>query len=39
MGEGAVVKLEIGEDAGFFVGAIGFDEGALIGGIADESAL
>lgn len=39
MRESAVVKGEVGEKTGFFVGTVGFDEGAFVVGEFDESAL
>lgn len=39
MRKGAIVEGEVGEEAGFFVGAVGFYEGAFVVGEVDESAL
>ena len=39
MREGAVIEGEVGEEAGFFVWAVGFDEGAFVVGEVDEAAL
>ena len=37
MREVAVVELEIGEDASFFIRAVGFNVGALVGSIVNET--
>lgn len=39
MGHAAVIEGEVGEDSCFFIGAIGEDEGALVFGVVDETAL
>jgi hypothetical protein len=39
VGEAAVVEGEVGEDAGFFVGAVLLDEGAFVFCLMDSSAL
>ena len=39
MGQATVVKCQVGYNAGFLVGAVGQDEGALVGGMVDETAL
>ena len=39
MRKGAVVEGEVGEETCFFVGAVGFDEGAFVVGEVDEPTL
>jgi hypothetical protein len=39
MRQSAVVESEIGDDAGFLIGAVGADEGALVFGMVDEATL
>lgn len=39
MRQGAIVKGEVGEEACFFVRAVGFDEGAFVVDEADEATL
>jgi hypothetical protein len=39
MRQTAVVEGQVGDDAGFLVGAVGEHEGALVGGMVDKAAL
>ncbi len=39
MGQATVVERQVGDEAGLLVGAVGKDEGALVGGMVDEATL